>query len=83
MVVFPELTLTGYPPEDLLLRGDVLMRTEAAVLRLCTELPADLVVVVGYPKARGDSLFNTAGVITARGYRRVRQTVSAKLSGLR
>ena len=24
MVVFPELTLTGYPPEDLLLRGDVL-----------------------------------------------------------
>ena len=37
MVVFPELTLTGYPPEDLLLRGDVLLRTEAAVLTLCTE----------------------------------------------
>ena len=64
MVVFPELTLTGYPPEDLLLRGDVLLRTEAAVQRLCHELPADLVVVVGYPKARGDALFNTAGVIT-------------------
>ena len=64
MVVFPELTLTGYPPEDLLLRGDVLLRTEAAVQRLCHELPADLLVVVGYPKARGDALFNTAGVIT-------------------
>ena len=64
MVVFPELTLTGYPPEDLLLRGDVLLRTDAAVRRLCHELPADLVVVVGYPKARGDALFNTAGVIT-------------------
>lgn len=66
MVVFPELTLTGYPPEDLLLRGDVLLRTEAAVQRLCHELPADLVVVVGYPKARGDALFNTAGVITGQ-----------------
>lgn len=64
MVVFPELTLTGYPPEDLLLRGDVLLRTEAAVQRLCHELPADLLVVVGYPKARGGALFNTAGVIT-------------------
>ena len=64
MVVFPELTLTGYPPEDLLLRGDVLRRTEAALQRLCHELPADLLVVVGYPKARGDALFNTAGVIT-------------------
>ena len=66
MVVFPELTLTGYPPEDLLLRGDVLLRTEAALQRLCHELPADLLVVVGYPKARGDALFNTAGVITGQ-----------------
>ena len=66
MVVFPELTLTGYPPEDLLLRGDVLRRTEAAVRRLRAELPEELAVVVGYPKARGDSLFNSAGVITGR-----------------
>ena len=63
MVVFPELTLTRYPPEDLLLRGDVLVRTEA-LQRLCHELPADLLVIVGYPKAQGDALFNTAGVIT-------------------
>ena len=35
VVVFPELTLTGYPPEDLLLRGDLLDRTEAALAMLC------------------------------------------------
>ena len=35
-------------------------------MELRTELPDELVVVVGYPKARGDSLFNTAGVITGR-----------------
>ena len=64
MVVFPELTLTGYPPEDLLLRGDVLSKTEAAVHRLCAELPPDLFVIVGYPRARGHLLHNTAGVMT-------------------
>ena len=50
MVVFPELTLTGYPPEDLLLRADLLERTNAALDQLCVQLPADLIVVVGYPE---------------------------------
>ena len=63
MVVFPELTLTGYPPEDLLLRHDLMVRTDAAVARLCEQLPAELAVVIGYPKLRGETLFNSAGVI--------------------
>ena len=64
VVVFPELTLTGYPPEDLLLRGDLLDRTEAALTMLYAELPADLIVVVGYPRGRDGALFNSAGVIS-------------------
>lgn len=64
VVVFPELTLTGYPPEDLLLRGDLLDRTEAALAMLYAELPADLIVVVGYPRGRDGALFNSAGVIS-------------------
>jgi NAD+ synthase (glutamine-hydrolysing) len=63
IVVFPELTLTGYPPEDLLLRHDLMVRTDAAVTRLCEQLPAELAVVIGYPKLRGERLFNSAGVI--------------------
>ena len=65
LVVFPELTLTGYPPEDLLLRGDLLDRTEAALARLCAELPPDLAVIVGYPRGQDGVLFNSAGVISA------------------
>ena len=65
VVVFPELTLTGYPPEDLLLRGDLLDRTEAALATLCAELPPDLTVVVGYPRGQDGALFNSAGVISA------------------
>ena len=63
VVVFPELTLTGYPPEDLLLRPSVAERSDAILARLCAELPADLWVIIGYPKKTEQGLYNAAGVI--------------------
>ena len=63
MVVFPELTLTGYPPEDLLLRQHTTDLTAAALQRLCQDLPDGLAVVVGYPRRQGGLLFNSAGVL--------------------
>ena len=63
MVVFPELTLTGYPPEDLLLRQHTTDLTAAAVERLRHDLPDELAVVVGYPRRQGGLLFNSAGVL--------------------
>lgn len=51
VVAFPEMLLTGYPPEDLVLRESVVTATEAAASRLAADLAADglgeLVVVVG------------------------------------
>lgn len=64
-VIFPELTLTGYPPEDLLLRPALKPRIEAALARLCAELPPELAVVVGYPKVTSDGVYNAAGIIFA------------------
>jgi len=68
MVVFPELTLTGYPPEDLLLRASVEIRIEKALRELqsrCEQHPLlrDVYLVVGYPRMRADGLYNTAGVL--------------------
>jgi NAD+ synthase (glutamine-hydrolysing) len=63
LVVFPELTLTGYPPEDLLLRQHTTELTAGALERLCKDLPDDLAVVVGYPRRQGGLLFNSAGVL--------------------
>ena len=63
LLVFPELTLTGYPPEDLLMRGSLHDQIEAALQRLASELPSDLYVVVGYPRRSEGQLFNAAGVI--------------------
>ena len=63
IVVFPELTLTGYPPEDLLFRSSIRVRVEKALARLCAELPADVYTLIGYPRREEGKLFNTAGLL--------------------
>lgn len=63
LLVFPELCLTGYPPEDLLLRPALDGRIAQALQRLCCELPPALWVVCGYPARRDGALHNLAGVI--------------------
>ncbi|ETX11036.1 NAD synthetase [Marinomonas ushuaiensis DSM 15871] len=62
VVVFPELTLTGYPPEDLLLRPSLDPRIESALARILEEV-RDIYVVVGYPRRIDGELFNCASVI--------------------
>ncbi|RNF52135.1 NAD+ synthase [Marinomonas hwangdonensis] len=61
VVVFPELTLTGYPPEDLLLRPSLDTRIESALAKILSDV-RDIYVVVGYPRRIDGELFNCAGV---------------------
>ena len=62
IVVFPELTVTGYPPEDLLSRKDFVRDSELAVSHLATRTP-DIALIVGLPARRNGKLFNAASVI--------------------
>lgn len=62
LVVFPELTFTGYPPEDLLLRPELLERVESALTQVMGETRG-ITLVLGYPRAVQGQLYNMAGVI--------------------
>lgn len=62
-IVFPELALTGYPPEDLLLRPSMQIRVEKALLQLRARVTG-IAVVVGYPRQEQGCLYNMAGVIS-------------------
>jgi NAD+ synthase (glutamine-hydrolysing) len=62
LVIYPELTLTGYPPDDLLQRPDFLRAVEAGIDRLCREV-SGITVVVGAPRLTESGLFNAAFVI--------------------
>jgi NAD+ synthase (glutamine-hydrolysing) len=61
LVVFPELSLTGYPPEDLLLNPQ-LAETASQGLRTLAASVTGTVAVVGFPALDGD-LFNAAAVV--------------------
>lgn len=66
VLVTPELSLTGYPPEDLLFREAFYDRTRqamAALIEQSRQWPG-LHVVVGHPVSRDGHRFNAASVIT-------------------
>src|SRR4051794_33697202 len=61
LVIFPELALTGYPPEDLLIKTHFLRRT-AERLEELAEAAEDVVALVGYPQLR-DDVYNACAVL--------------------
>jgi NAD+ synthase (glutamine-hydrolysing) len=65
VLVTPELSLTGYPPEDLLLRRAFYAACDSALQRLAVQLLEypELAVVVGHPLAREGLRFNAASVL--------------------
>ncbi len=61
LVLFPELALTGYPPEDLLLREHFLTDAAAALRELAAETHGTI-AVVGFPE-RAEDVYNSAAVL--------------------
>ena len=62
LIVFPELTITGYPPEDLLLRPGFVRQVEPALQRLCDGIRG-IAAVVGCPLPTPEGLRNAAVVL--------------------
>ncbi|SQI36636.1 Glutamine-dependent NAD(+) synthetase [Leminorella richardii] len=73
IVMFSELALTGYPPEDLLYRDDLYLRNEVQLERL-RAASSDVAIIVGHPWREGDALYNALsmfwqGELLARYYK--------------
>jgi NAD+ synthase (glutamine-hydrolysing) len=63
LVVFPELTLTGYPPEDLLLRPGLIKRVDKALETLKKNIQG-VAIIIGHPDgAVRTELYNAASLI--------------------
>jgi NAD+ synthase (glutamine-hydrolysing) len=61
LVLFPELAVTGYPPEDLLLKTHFVDAAGAALAEIAREVE-DIVALVGFPQ-RADDVYNAVGVL--------------------
>jgi len=62
LVVFPELALTGYPPEDLLLRPAFQHMVNEGLARILRDVTG-IHVLVGHPETDGESRYNSATLI--------------------
>ena len=62
LVVFPELTLTGYPPEDLLLRPGFQELVDKALMRIRQQV-SGIHVLLGHPELTPDGRYNSASLI--------------------
>ena len=62
IVVFPELTLSGYPPEDLLFHNGMRRQVGTALERVCVEARGPA-VLVGYPEYVGEQIYNSAALL--------------------
>lgn len=62
LVLFPELSLTGYPPEDLLFHSGLRRQVKTAMDRVRSET-SGITVVAGYPEYAEEGIYNAAAVL--------------------
>jgi NAD+ synthase (glutamine-hydrolysing) len=61
LVVFPELSICGYPPEDLLFHSGLRISVEKSLVDIRESLHG-IAVVVGFPEYEGDRIYNSCAV---------------------
>ncbi|MDC0919712.1 NAD+ synthase [Candidatus Thioglobus sp.] len=66
LLVFPELSLTGYLPEDLLLRAGFICQVEEKVDLIKNSIPETISIVFGAPHKHQGDLYNAAYLIQAQ-----------------
>ena len=63
VLLTPEMSICGYPAEDLVLRSDFTTACQAAALRLAAAAPPELALIVGYPARSAGGLYNVAALL--------------------
>jgi NAD+ synthase (glutamine-hydrolysing) len=63
LVLFPELSLSGYPPEDLLFHRGFRRQIEAGLAKVREEVQ-DISVMLGFPEYAGNAIYNSAALIS-------------------
>ena len=62
LIIFPELSVCGYPPEDLLFHAGLRRRTEQAMTKIL-ESVRGIAMLVGFPEYVDDEIYNSCAVL--------------------
>ncbi|MBN2119612.1 MAG: NAD+ synthase [Candidatus Omnitrophica bacterium] len=66
LVVFPELSLCGYPPEDLLFKKSFAKINKIYLVKIQKDMPSDISVILGYVARHKDKIFNASALISKK-----------------
>ena len=67
LIAFPELSITGYPPEDLVLRGEFVRENLDALQELANRTASGCDVVTGFVDRTDDGIHNAAALLRGGG----------------
>ena len=62
VILFPELAITGYPPEDLLLKDSFLKQSHKALEKISSHTQG-VTAIVGFAEKRGKAIYNSAALL--------------------
>ena len=62
ILITPELSICGYPPEDLLLNKDFIDECNDSLIKVAQEFP-ELRIIIGHPRSHKGLLFNSASIL--------------------
>ena len=62
VVLFPELAITGYPPEDLLLKENFLTQSQKTLEKVRTH-SKELTAIIGFAEKKGKEVYNSAALL--------------------
>ncbi len=63
IMVFPELTISGYPPQDLIYRENFVQKNREYLNRIAGQIPNNIIVIIGFIDEKNGKLFNSAAVL--------------------
>lgn len=63
LLIFPEMTITGYLPQDLLFNRQFISDNLAGLDSVAPQVPADMLVIVGFADQSGRNIYNAAALI--------------------
>jgi NAD+ synthase (glutamine-hydrolysing) len=61
LIIFPELSVCGYPPEDLLFHAGLRKQTEQAVAEI-RDSTRDIAILIGFPEYLDEQIYNSCAV---------------------
>lgn len=63
LIIFPELILSGYTPEDLLLREELYERVENALKNIANKVNKSCFVILGHPSRNKEIKYNSTSIL--------------------